>query len=327
MIDKKPKAVVIGGGNGLSVLLASLKLYTSNITAIVSVGDDGGGSGTIRQDMGILPPGDIRNCITALANDEGEMRQLIEYRFESGMLEGQSFGNLLIAAMYYIKGNFAEAIRAVGDVLKISGRVVPVTLADMRLTAELENGEKVIGESHIPVVADAMASPIARVFIEPENAQAFHHAITAIKEADFIIIGPGSLYTSVIPNLLIKDLNKALAKTTAKKFYCCNIMTQRGESDHFTAADHLEAIMSHVNRPHKIFDYILYNTNLNVSKQIMQRYQSEGAEIVPPGNIGDYAKAFRLIGKPFLTVKEQKIVHDTQSIFKAVYNVLDEEAR
>jgi uncharacterized cofD-like protein len=316
------KAVVIGGGSGLSIVLKGLKSITQNITAIVSVGDDGGSSGIIREDLGILPPGDIRSCIVALADDESEMSKLLSFRFESGMFKDQSLGNLLIAGMCYIKGNFAEAVKAVSDVLKISGTVLPVTLDDMRIVAELSNGEKVIGESCIPVVSYALSSPIKKISVEPKDAKAFNFCIQAIHEADMIILGPGSLYTSVIPNLLIGGIQDALMKSNAKKFYCCNIMTQRGETDGFTAHLHINALETHLSGKNKIFDYILYNTNTNPTHHVLKRYESEGSHVVFPGNLNFYQDKYHLIGDDFLIIKNNYVVHDTEKIIERILSIV-----
>jgi len=316
--NKSIKAVVIGGGTGLSVILKGLKTITKDITAIVTVGDDGGSSGMIREDLGILPPGDIRNCITALADDENEMSQLLSYRFDTGTLKGQSLGNLFIAAMCCIRGNFAEAVKAVSDVLKISGTVLPVTLEDMRITAELYNNEKITGESCIPIISYESKSPIKRIYIEPENAKAFGYCIDALLRADIIIIGPGSLYTSVIPNLLIDGIQEALKKSCAKKFYCCNIMTQRGETDDYTVYSHIKAIENHLDKNKKIFDYVFYNTNLNVKNSVIEHYESEGSYIVKPGSLEEYKDKYVFIKDDFLTVKDKHVIHDINKILRYI---------
>ncbi|WP_462392545.1 gluconeogenesis factor YvcK family protein, partial [Clostridium cadaveris] len=210
LLIKGPKIVVIGGGTGLSTMLRGLKYYTSNVTAIVTVADDGGGSGDLREDLGILPPGDIRNCILALADTEPLMEELLQYRFPDGKLKNQSFGNLFLAAMDGISDNFEDAVQKMSSVLAVTGKVLPVTLENMVLKAKLKNGNVITGESAIPEEALKQKSPIDRIFIEPKNARALKEAVTAIMEADAIILGPGSLYTSVIPNLLVKDISSAL---------------------------------------------------------------------------------------------------------------------
>ena len=197
-LSRGPKVVVIGGGTGLSVLLRGLKLFTSNITAIVTVADDGGSSGKLREDLGMLPPGDIRNCILALADMEPTMEQLLQHRFEEGDLKGQNFGNLLIASMNDISGNFEEAIKKISDVLAVTGKVLPVTLKDITLYARLENGVVIKGESNIPEKSLELNSPIENIFIKPKNAKAVKEAVDAIYDADIVLLGPGSLYTSVI---------------------------------------------------------------------------------------------------------------------------------
>lgn len=235
-----PKVVVIGGGTGLSNLLRGLKRFTSNITAIVTVADDGGGSGVLRDDLGMLPPGDIRNCILALAHTEPVMEELLQYRFTDGRLKGQSFGNLFLAAMDGISENFMEAVQKVSSVLAVTGKVLPVTLKDVTLKARLNNGNIIEGESNIPKEAIKQNSNIERVFIEPRDARALREAVLAIKDADAIIFGPGSLYTSIIPNLLVKEIKEEIHKSSAIKIYVSNLMTQKGETDDYTVKDHIK---------------------------------------------------------------------------------------
>ena len=257
-LNRGPKIVAVGGGTGLSMLLKGIKKITNNITAVVTVGDDGGSSGRLREEMGVLPPGDIRNCIAALADDEDLVTTLFQYRFKSGEgLEGHSFGNLFITALCAITGNMVSAIQASSNVLSIRGRVLPSTLDDMRLAAEFEDGSVVHGESEIPEAH----KKIKRLFIEPENCKALDSVIAAIKDADLIILGPGSLYTSVIPNLLIKEISEEIIKAPAKKIYVCNIMTQPGESDNYTVSDHLNALYKHAGSD-KLVDAVLVNNSL-----------------------------------------------------------------
>ncbi len=267
-LNRGPKIVAVGGGTGLSMLLKGIKKITNNITAVVTVGDDGGSSGRLREEMGVLPPGDIRNCIAALADDEDLVTKLFQYRFKSGEgLEGHSFGNLFITALCAITGNMVSAIKESSNVLSIRGRVLPSTLDDMRLAAEFEDGMVVHGESEIPEAH----KKIKRLFIEPENCKALETVIAAIKDADLIILGPGSLYTSVIPNLLIKEISEEIVKSNAKKIYVCNIMTQPGESDEYSVSDHLNALYKHAGSD-KLVDAVLVNNSLpeNMSEKYAQ---------------------------------------------------------
>ena len=238
-LHRGPKIVAIGGGTGLSTLLRGLKQYSSNITAIVTVADDGGSSGRLRREMGILPPGDIRNCIAALADEEKLLTELFQYRFHAGDgLSGHSFGNLFISAMTEITGDLEQAIDASAKVLAIRGKVLPATLTDVSLWAKLADGRIIEGESKI---TEAMGQ-IRQIGCHPADPVALPAALAAIKEADYIIIGPGSLYTSIIPNLLVPAIRQALARVTVPRIYVCNIMTQPGETDNYSVADHLRAI-------------------------------------------------------------------------------------
>ncbi len=259
--ERGPRVVAIGGGHGLSTLLRGLKAHTSNLTAVVTVADDGGSSGRLRESLGILPPGDIRNCLAALSNDEDLLTQLFQYRFSgSHDLEGHSFGNLFITALADITGSFEDAVVESGRVLSVNGRVFPSTLHDVRLIASMElphsiNEVRVEGESRIP----EMAGRVRRVWLEPDNAPAFPPVIKEILNADVIIVGPGSLYTSLLPNLLVQDLLAAMHVTRAVKIYVCNIATQSGETDAYTCYDHVRALEGHVGED--LFDVILCNDN------------------------------------------------------------------
>jgi uncharacterized cofD-like protein len=239
-----PKIVVIGGGTGLSVLLRGLKQHTDDITAIVTVADDGGSSGRLRRELGVLPPGDFRNCIAALADDEALTTQLFQYRFRSGGLEGHSFGNLFITAMAGVTGSFEQALYESGRVLNIRGTILPSTLENVTLFAEVDEGQatrKVEGESAIPEAK----LPIERVYFQPDTPRAFPPVLQAILNADLIAAGPGSLYTSIIPNLLISDIVTAIRTSNARKIYICNVATQPGETDRYNLDDHIQAIEAH----------------------------------------------------------------------------------
>ena len=277
LLVKGPKIVVVGGGTGLSTMLRGLKYYTSNITAIVTVGDDGGGSGDLREDLGMLPPGDIRNCILALADTEPLMEDLLQYRFKDGRLKNQSFGNLFLAAMNGISDNFEDAVQKMSSVLAVTGRVLPVTLEDMKLVAELENGNKVEGESQIPEEALRQNSRIKKIRIEPQNAKPLDDAIKAIGEADAIVLGPGSLYTSIIPNLLVKNIAESIRKSDAIKIYISNIMTQPGETNGFKASDHIKVLRKYGGR--NIVDYVIAN-NGDIPSEVKEKYALDNSSLV-----------------------------------------------
>jgi uncharacterized cofD-like protein len=254
--ERGPKIVTIGGGTGLSTMLRGLKTYSANITAIVTVADDGGSSGRLRRELGVLPPGDFRNCIVALADAEPLMAKLFQYRFGQGSgLDGHSFGNLFIVAMSGITGNFEEAIREASRVLAVRGQILPSTLENVTLCAELAGEAHVLGESKI----SAANTPIQRVYLQPERPAAFPDAVRAILEADIVVVGPGSLYTSILPNLLVDGIAKALASTEALRVYVCNVATQPGETDEFRASDHVRALLRHVRG--QPIDVVLANDN------------------------------------------------------------------
>ena len=273
-LNRGPKIVAIGGGTGLSTMLKGIKKITKNITAVVTVSDDGGSSGKLREELGVLPPGDIRSCISALADDEDLVTKLFQYRFKDcAGLSGHSFGNLFLTAMCSITGNMVKAVQESSKVLSIRGRVLPSTLDDMRLVAEMEDGSIIKGESNIP----ESGKKIKRLFTEPTNCKPLEDAIVAIHDADLIILGPGSLYTSVIPNLLINDIAKAVNNSKAKKIYVCNIMTQPGETDGFSVSDHIKTLVRHA-KYENILDAVLVNTELPV--ELIAPYKNAGSEPV-----------------------------------------------
>jgi len=256
-----PRVVAIGGGHGLSTLLRGLKAHTGNLTAVVTVADDGGSSGRLRESFGILPPGDIRNCLAALSNDEDMLTQLFQYRFSgSPDLDGHSFGNLFITALADITGSFEDAVVESGRVLSVNGRVLPSTINNVKLVASMElphsiNQVQIVGESKIP----AMVGKVRRVWLEPDNAPAFPPVVKSLLNADIIVIGPGSLYTSILPNLLVQDLLASIHASRALKIYVSNIATQSGETDFYTCFDHVQALEEHIGND--LFDVILCNDN------------------------------------------------------------------
>ena len=272
LLGRGPHIVVIGGGTGLSVLLRGLKEYTSNITAVVSVADDGGSSGRIREEFGMVPVGDIRNCIVALSDREDLMEQVFNYRFERGEgLKGHSLGNLLLVGMSYLTGSFHDAVSNINEVLHIRGKVVPVTDEPVTLKAILDDDTEIVGESCV----SCSERPIVRLMIEPEDVKPLDEALEAIAAADAVVLGPGSLFTSIIPNLLVDGITDAVISSSAMKFYVCNVMTQSGETDFFTAQDHLNALLEHSRKG--ITDYIVVNDQENVEKELLDRYKEEGA--------------------------------------------------
>lgn len=272
--QRGPAIVALGGGHGLSAILRGLKLYTEDLTAIVTVADDGGGSGTLREELGMPPPGDIRNCMEALADTESLMRQLLAYRFTEGRLAGQAFGNLLLAALTGISDSFDHAVARMSEVLAITGRILPVTNANVQLEATFENGTSVCGESKIFDFKKQQNCRIHHVRLLPEHPTALPAAVEAIRRADVILMGPGSLYTSVIPNLLVDGIADAIHDSRALKIYVCNIMTQDGETEGMTASDHVAALLEHGGPG--LVDLCLCNSAL-VDSEMLERYSQEDA--------------------------------------------------
>ncbi|MGH2444944.1 MAG: gluconeogenesis factor YvcK family protein [Candidatus Limnocylindria bacterium] len=267
-LARGPRLVALGGGTGLSTLLRGLKGYSANITAVVAVADDGGSSGRLRQQLGIVPPGDIRNCIAALADAEPLMTQLMQYRFPKGSgLDDHAFGNLFIAAMTAVTGDFEEAVRESNRVLAVRGQVLPATSVPLNLSARLVSGRHLHGQVGIT----AADEQIDHVFIEPADVRANPEALERILEAEMIVIGPGSLYSSILPNLLIADVRDALMAASALKVYVCNVATQPGETDNLSASDHLRALFAHVGDD--LIDYVLLNHNSSARRPAGWRAQ------------------------------------------------------
>ncbi|MDQ2985639.1 MAG: YvcK family protein [Armatimonadota bacterium] len=312
-----PDVVAIGGGTGLSTLLRGLKLQTNRLTAVVTVTDDGGSSGRLVNDKKILPPGDLRNCLVALADAEKSMTDLFQHRFEgaSGSLSGHSTGNLLIAAMVDIAGDFDKAIREVSRVLAIQGRVIPATLDTVRLRGEMDDGSTIIGESRI--VNSRLG--IKRISLDPADCKPVTDALLALREADVIAIGPGSIYTSVIPPLLVPGFADAIAESPAIKVYICNVMTQPGESDDFTASDHVKAIEQNVGR--RIFDYVLLN-KAQPSDKSLERYEGVGQTVV----IADTERIRAMGYKPVAAnlISESDVVrHDPNRVAESIMRLFE----
>lgn len=318
---KQLRIVVIGGGTGLSVLLRGLKHEPVYITAIVTVADDGGSSGRLREEMDMLPPGDIRNVLTALADTEPLMEKVMQYRFSTGTgLAGHNLGNLLLAAMNEITGDFVTAVKTLSGVLAVRGDVLPASTQSIRLVAEMVDGSLVMGESQIPLTG----KEIKRVFLDPEDAVPLDDALAAIAEADAILIGPGSLYTSILPNLLVRGLFDAIKSAAAPKIYICNVMTQPGETDGFTASRHVNVMYEHVDEP--FLDTIIVNS-AELPAHVLEKYAEKGAAPV----LCDLKKLRQLglhvVAKPLVTFEGGYLRHDACTVSKQVVALIKRRRR
>lgn len=310
------KVVAIGGGTGLSTLLRGLKEENVDITAIVTVADDGGSSGILRKEMNMPPPGDIRNVLVALAEREPLLQSLFQHRFRNGNgLAGHSIGNLLIAGMQEITGDFVTAIKALSKVLAVRGKVLPAANQSIKLKAIMEDGSIVVGESNIPKANKR----ISKVWLDPEHIEALPEALEAIEEADIILIGPGSLYTSIIPNLLVKGIKDALQKSKAKKIYISNVMTQPGETDGFTVKDHLSVIRDHI--PLHIINTAIVNIG-NIPDDILDRYRKEGA--IPVSYEEGSLDSFQIeVIKDQLFLMDDYVRHDAQKLSNIIIRLIE----
>ena len=324
ILEKGPKIVVVGGGTGLSTLLTGLKHRTSNITAIVAMADDGGSSGRLREEFDVLPPGDIRNCLVALSDSEDLLGALFQFRFTGGKgLDGHNFGNLFITALSRVTGDFAKAIKESSKVLAIRGNVYPATLQKAKLVARREDGRETIGESRI---RDEKGSPIDRIFLLPGDCRATEEVIGAIRQADAIVLGPGSLYTSVMPNLIIDDIKKEIIKSRAHKIYICNIMTESGETDDYSVSDHVKAIIKHTGLG--IIDCCVANVT-RIPKNLYDKYSlEEKFPIKLDENDERWLKQERItLVKARIAGVEEFVRHDSKKLSEAVMSVLDEDRR
>ncbi|KGA97560.1 hypothetical protein AJ85_06690 [Alkalihalobacillus alcalophilus ATCC 27647 = CGMCC 1.3604] len=312
------RIVVIGGGTGLSVLLRGLKTFPVDITAIVTVADDGGSSGRLRKELDVPPPGDIRNVLVALAEVEPLVEQLFQHRFENGNgLSGHSLGNLLLAGMTSITGDFANGISEISKVLNVRGKVLPAANRSVVLHAEMVDGSIVTGESTIP----KSGKRIKRVFLTPEKIYALSECLRELKRADLIVLGPGSLYTSVLPNLLVPGIVETIVKSRAPKVYISNVMTQKGETDHYTAADHLEGILSHCGE--NVVDHILVH-GTPVSESVKKKYALEDAAPVEVDEHKLKQSGVNVIRDHFVIENEDVLRHDAVKVSKALLNIMRE---
>ena len=317
-LNRGPNIVAIGGGTGLSTLLSGLKRYSSHITAVVTVADDGGSSGVLRRELGVLPPGDIRNCLAALSTEEPLLTRLFQYRFSAGGgLEGHSFGNLFLSALTAITGNLETAITASSRVLAVQGQVVPATNVDVRLWAELENGQRIEGESNI----GHAPSPIVRLGCIPERPPALPRALEAIANADLIVLGPGSLYTSLLPNLLVPELVSAIQRSRAPRLYICNLMTQPGETDGLDVRGHLRAIeaqLASLGLSQRLFSAVLAQDDL-ANSALIKFYQARGAEPVLCDAKGLRKDGYDVTQAPLQGARPTSTLrHDSRSLALAV---------
>lgn len=314
--SKGPKVVVIGGGTGLSVMLRGLKTKTYNLTAVVTVADDGGSTGRIRQDLDIIAPGDLRNCLVALADKEGLMEELFAHRFGgSGNLTGHSFGNLFIAALIEVLGDVEDAMDATSKVLKVRGKVIPSSAEKIALNAEMVDGRIIQGESQIPHAR----GKIKRVFTTPEKPKAVQSAVDAIYEADAIVLGPGSLYTSIMPNLCVPEIVEAICKTHAKKIYICNVMTQPGETDEYSVADHVKAIHRQLGK--KAIDFVIANSG-DMDTAVLQRYAETGSHPVRIDKKEIRKDGVILISSDLVN-QENGATHDTKKLAHVLIDLIN----
>ena len=314
-LGRGPKIVAIGGGTGLSTLLRGLKEYTTNLTAIVTVADDGGSSGVLRRELGVLPPGDVRNCIAALADAEPLVTRLFQYRFDedSGGLAGHSFGNIFIVAMSGVVGNFEEAVRQTSRVLAVRGQIIPSTLDDVTLSATTTDHRTIEGESNITadLKRNGSGARINEVYLTPHNPPAHPDAVRAILDADLIILGPGSLYTSVMPNLLVQGIRRSISASEAPKLYVCNVATQHGETDGFSVRDHVAAIESHIGNG--ILHYVMANDNF--AGEALRAEHS-----LPVRVDADINHGLRLVTSDVVS-EENRYHHDSEKLARAVMEV------
>jgi len=316
-LSRKPRIAVIGGGTGLSVMLRGLKQKPLDITAIVTVADDGGSSGILREELQIPPPGDIRNVLSALADTEPLMYEVLKYRFPNGTgLAGHSLGNLILAAMTDITGDFVTGVKELSRIFAVRGRVLPAANQAIVLKAEMEDGSIVIGESTIPKSGLA----IRKVFLEPADVEALPEAVEALQEADAILIGPGSLYTSIIPNLIVPKLAEAIVRSDAVKIFVCNVMTQPGETDDYTVSDHLAAVHAHIG--HHLFDYVIVNDG-EIPPQVESLYAEQGAKAVHLDLDEVTRRGYKVIADTLVLFRTY-LRHDAAKLSDHIYRLVED---
>ena len=324
-LNAGPKVVALGGGTGLSSLLRAAKKVTSNVTAVVTVADNGGNSGVLRKELGVLPPGDIRNCVIALSETEESMDELLNYRFKDGTLSGYCVGNLVLVALSDMQGGFLKGIQSASDVLAVTGQVLPVTLDNVHLIAQMDSGEVIEGEDLVGSAQRQHGGYIKKVYLNPGKAKALPEALKALKEADIITFGPGSLYTSILPNLLVDGVVEAIRQSKAAKIYILNLMTQSGETENYDVYTHIKAIEEHAGG--KIFDYILVNNNTEISKYMMERYKKEYAEPVKMGNPESAKGEYIIITDNLLENVDNKVRHSVEGLANALNKVYNKHRK
>lgn len=319
----EPSIVAIGGGTGLSTMLRGLKKYSKNITAIVTMADDGGSSGMLRAELGMPPPGDVRNCLQALANTEPIMSQILDYRFSEGGLKGQNLGNLMLAALTDISGSFNDAVRQLSEVLAITGRVLPVTAEDVRLSALFDDGSEVLGESKIGCYKKSAGRRISRVKLLPETPPALEESLLAIEEADLVLLGPGSLYTSIIPNLLTAGIVDAIASSKALKLYILNVSTEGSETGNYTASDHIRALFTHSKC--KLFEFCLANSEPFPEEVSLRHKEKGGAQVlIDKDKLEELG--IKLILRPMLNCNDGFAHHDSALLAKEIMSAYRAES-
>lgn len=316
------KVVAIGGGTGLSTMLRGIKKYTPHVTAIVTVSDNGGGSGILRQEMNIMPPGDIRNCLVALANTEPIMKDLLQYRFKEGTLKGQNFGNLFLAALSDVSGSFERAVQVTGNVLAITGKVLPVTLEDVELYATFENGVCVEGETEIVEYSKKEKVLIKQIELNPLNPTPGDEVIEEIENADIVILGPGSLYTSIVPNLLVGSVAEAVNKTKAKKVYIANMMSQPGETTGFSIEDHIRVLERYIGT--QSIDMAIVNT-APILEEYVKKYIEDGADVLSYNQADPVWQHVQRVEAPLVRINHEKqfIRHDPNKLAAYIFQNIE----
>lgn len=317
-MKKDKKVVVIGGGTGIFSILTGLKRYPLHLTAIVSMADDGGSTGVLREEFGILPPGDVRRALVALSEEEQPLANLLNYRFSKGSLDGHSFGNLLLTALTDLEGDFSKAIKQAEKILVVKGQVIPVTLGEARLQAELENGQIIVGETNIDVPQHDGCLKIKKVFLRP-SCSANPLAIKAIQQADLIIIGPGDLYTSIIPNLLVQGISQAIKESKTRKVYIGNIMTKFGETHGFQGEDFVKVVEDYLGKD--VLDFLLLNNHQPTPGRIT-RYAKEKAQFIRYDSSIFSKKKFKVVEGDFLRARGF-IRHDPEKTSRILFNLLE----